>query len=277
MISEQEFLGVLQAEIQENRITLPTLPEVALRVRDALEDENVTGHQIAEIVSSDAALAARLLQVANSPLYRGRVPIEDIQQAVTRLGNIMVRNLVTSLAVKQMFQPTSDALDKQMRAVWEQGVQVSAISRALARQTPHLNVEQAMLAGLIHNIGSLPVLMLADSKPDLASDETTLELMLEHLSPAVGKLIMETWNFPASLAAVPANYQNIHYDGGPEADYVDIVIVARLQTLPPGHPLTKLDWSTIPAFAKVGLEPEIEVVNIEGVAEEVQEVQELFL
>ncbi len=277
MISEQEFLGILQSEVQENRITLPTLPEVALRVRDALESENVTGRQIAEIVSSDGALAARLLQVANSPLYRGRVPIEDIQQAVTRLGNVMVRNLVTSLAVKQMFQPTSDALDKQMRAVWEQGVQVSAISRALARQTPHLNVEQAMLAGLIHNIGSLPVLMLADSKPDLATDEASLELMLEHLSPAVGKLIMDTWNFPATLAAVPANFQNILYDGGPEADYVDIVIVARLQTLPPDHPQAKLDWSTIPAFAKVGLEPEIEVVNIEGVAEEVQEVQELFL
>ena len=277
MISEQEFLDVLQAEIRENRITLPTLPEVALRVRDALESENVTGRQIAEIVSSDAALAARLLQVANSPLYRGRVPLEDIKQAVTRLGNDMVRNLVTSLAVKQMFQPTSDALDKQMRAVWEQGVQVSAISRALARQTPHLNVEQAMLAGLIHNIGSLPVLMLADSKPDLATNEATLELMLEHLSPVVGKLIMETWNFPASLAAVPANYHNIQYDGGPEADYVDIVIVARLQTLPADHPQAKLDWSAIPAFAKVGLEPEIEVVNIEGVAEEVQEVQELFL
>lgn len=277
MISEQEFLEILQTEIQENRITLPTLPEVALRVRDALEDENVTGHQIAEIVSSDAALAARLLQVANSPLYRGRVPIEDIQQAVTRLGNDMVRNLVTSLAVKQMFQPTSDALDRRMRAVWEQGVHVSAISRALARQTPHLNVEQAMLAGLIHNIGCLPVLMLADSKPDLAADEATLDQMVEHLSPVVGELIMETWNFPATLAAVPSSYHNLQYDSGPEADYVDIVIVARLQTLQADHPQAQLDWNGIPAFAKVGLEPEIEVVNIEGVAEEVQEVQELFL
>jgi HD-like signal output (HDOD) protein len=277
MISEQEFLEILKTEIEENRIILPTLPEVALRVRDALENENVTGHQIADIVSSDGALAARLLQVANSPLYRGRVPIEDITQAVTRLGNDMVRNLVTSLAVKQMFQPTSDALDKQMRSVWEQGVQVSAISRALARQVPHLNVEQAMLAGLIHNIGSLPVLMLADSKPDLATDEATLNKMVEHLTPVVGKLIMETWNFPATLAAVPENYQNLQYDGGPEADYVDVVLVARLQTLPADHPQAQLDWGAIPAFAKVGLEPEIEVVNIEGVAEEVQEVQEMFL
>jgi HD-like signal output (HDOD) protein len=189
----------------------------------------------------------------------------------------MVRNLVTSLAVKQMFQPTSDALEKQMRSVWEQGVQVSAISRALARQTPNLNVEQAMLAGLIHNIGSLPVLMLADSKPDLATDEATLNKMVEHLTPVVGKLIMETWNFPATLAAVPENYQNLQYDGGPEADYVDVVLVARLQTLPADHPQAQLDWGAIPAFAKVGLEPEIEVVNIEGVAEEVQEVQEMFL
>jgi HD-like signal output (HDOD) protein len=276
MISEQEFLEKLQTAIHENKITLPTLPEVAIRVRDAMESDDVTSKQIAEIVATDGALAARLLQVANSPLYRGRVPIENIQMAVNRLGNTLVRNLVTSLAMKQMFQATSASLDKHLRAAWEEGVQVAAISRALARQAK-VDPEQAMLAGLVHNIGTLPVLMMADAYPELMRTDEQLEQLVESLNPVIGKQILEEWNFPEALISVPENYQNLQYDGGPVADYVDIVLVARLQSLPTSHPSAQVDWNQVPSFSKVGLEPEIEIVDIEGVAEEVKEVQEMFL
>ena len=126
MISELEFLEELQTAISEKRITLPTLPEVALRVRDAVEQENSTAHEIADMVGTDAALSTRLLQVANSPLYRGRVPIESIQMAVTRLGMKLVRSLVVSLAMKQIFQATSDVLDSRLRAIWEKSVEIAA-------------------------------------------------------------------------------------------------------------------------------------------------------
>ncbi|MCW8891243.1 MAG: HDOD domain-containing protein, partial [Sedimenticola sp.] len=84
MIGKEEFFESLQTAITNNQITLPTLPEVALKVRDAVEQENVTAQQIADMVATDAALSARLLQVANSPLYRGRVSIDTIQMAITR-------------------------------------------------------------------------------------------------------------------------------------------------------------------------------------------------
>ena len=70
MVTEGEFSNQLGAAIAQNIITLPTLPEVALRIRDAVEKDSSTAHRIAEMVATDAALSARLLQVANSPLYR---------------------------------------------------------------------------------------------------------------------------------------------------------------------------------------------------------------
>ena len=149
---------------------------MALRIRDAVEQDSSTAQQIADMVATDAALSARLLQVANSPLYRGRVPIENIQMAVTRLGQKLVRSLVVSLAMRQIFQATSDTLDTRLRAIWEESVQVAAISRALA-QTVGLNREQAMLAGLIHNLGSLPILTMADSFPELMADPKKLDLL----------------------------------------------------------------------------------------------------
>lgn len=277
MVSEQEFKDKLYKAIKDNTITLPTLPEVALRIRDAVEREESTAVKIAEMVATDAALSARLLQVANSPLYRGRVTIDSIQMAVTRLGTKLIRNLVTSLAMKQIFQATSDTMDSQLHAAWEESVQVAAISRALSKQVPNLQPEQAMLAGLVHNIGCLPVLVMSEDFPELIDDGIKLRHMVDNISPFIGETILTEWGFPDSMTKIPKNYQNLKYDSGTEADYVDLVIVAKLQTLPPDHFMAKSDWSQIPSFAKIGLEPEIEVISIDGVAEEIEEVQGMLL
>ena len=277
MTTEADFLEQLQTAIRGNRITLPTLPEVALRVRDAVEQDDATAQKIAEMVATDAALSARLLQVANSPLYRGMVLIESIQMAITRLGYRLVRSLVISLAMKQIFQATTDTLDKRLRSIWEESVQIAAISRALAQSLPHLEREQALLAGLIHNIGSLPILTMAENYPEFIGDEKRLDALLKNLNPIIGKQILETWNFSESLIREPEHYQELDYDGGPMADYVDVVLVARLQALDQNDGSEIVDWTQIPAFRKVGLEPEVESIEIEGVQENMEEIQAVFL
>lgn len=278
MIDENAFLEDLYKAIDEKRLTLPTLPEVALKVRDAVESENSTASKVAEMIATDAALSARLLQVANSPLYRGRNPIDNLQMAVARLGTRLVRSLVVSLIMKQIFQATNDLLDKRFRQIWEQSVQIAAISRVLAQGLPNLDKEQALLAGLIHNIGALPVLTMAEKFPELLENPQELDRVLDAISPRVGQRILQEWGFPDSLTRVPANFLDLHYEGGAQADYVDVVIVARLQTLMgQEHPVNEVDWNTIPAFAKVGLEPEIQIIDIEGVAEDVAEIEHILI
>jgi HD-like signal output (HDOD) protein len=272
MISEPAFLKQLQEAITNNQITLPTLPEVALRVRDAVEQDQATAHEISDMVATDAALSARLLQVANSPLYRGRVTIDSVQMAVTRLGYKLVRSLVVSLAMKQIFQATSDALEKRLRALWEQSVEIAAMCRVLAQSQPHLDKEQAMLAGLIHNIGSLPILTMAESFPDLIEDEDRLDNLVSRLTPIIGTQILKTWGFPNTLVNVAVNFQNIHYDGGAQADYADLVLVSRLEILDNGE----IDRASVLAFQKLGLEPEVEIIEIQGVAEDMETVQQMF-
>jgi HD-like signal output (HDOD) protein len=278
MIDENAFLEDLYDAIEQKRLTLPTLPEVALKVRDAVESDNTSASQVAEMIATDAALSARMLQVANSPLYRGRNPIDNLQLAVARLGTRLVRSLVVSLIMKQIFQATNDLLDKRFRQAWEQSVQIAAISRVLARNLPQLDTEQALLAGLIHNIGTLPVLTLAENHPELLEDEAELDRVIAALSPRIGQRILQEWDFPDSLVRVPAHFLDLHYDGGKQADYVDVVIVARLQNLTDlAQPANEVDWNTIPAFAKVGLEPEIQIIDIEGVAEDVAEIEHILI
>lgn len=276
--SVQDFLVHVQTELSANRLVLPTLPDIALKVRDAVAKGDASAQDLSEMITTDAALSARLIQVANSPLYRGAAEIKNIQMAVTRLGNSTIRTLITSLVMQQMFKPTTPLLEHYFRSIWEQGVNVSAISRALTNFVPHLNGDEAMLAGLIHQIGKLPILTLVEKIPEFKDSPSRLDKLLEKAHPHVGKIIMDTWNFPAELKPVASQYVDFQRDSGEKADYVDVVQVAFLQSIAgTDHPACRVDWSTVPAFAKLGLQADAEILEIEGVSEEIEMAQAMFL
>lgn len=272
-----QFLKQLLDDLANNRLVLPTLPEVALRVRDTVEDENASARQIADIVATDPALAARLFQIANSPLYRGGKPIEDLKTAITRLGLNVVRNVVTSLAMQQIFQPTTDALDRRFRRIWEHSTEVAALSSVLAKQYTRLRPDEAMLAGLVHEIGALPILSRAEEEPALVEDETRLDGLLQNATGPVGEAILKAWGFSEALVKVPNGVRNLQRSSGDKPDYVDVVQVAKLQALFGSQdPLGRVDWSRVPAFAKLGIACDVEEISIDVPSEDVDAVRDLL-
>ena len=179
--------------------------------------------------------------------------------------------------MQQMFQSTSEGLDDLFRQAWASSVQVAAISKVLAQQVSHLDVEQAMLAGLIHNLGVLPIITFSEERHEMVPDGVDLALLVEKHSPELGVRITESWGFCKSLVEAVSQSGDVHRDHQGEADYADVVIVARLQSAANGdHPLAEIDWNDVPAFHKIGMNPEISIIGIEGVAEQVDEVGALF-
>lgn len=261
---EEKFLDKLLDDLENDKLVLPTLPEVALKVRDTLEDENSSLVDVARIITSDAALAARMIQVSNSPLLRAANPIETVEAAVTRMGSNMIRNLVTSMVMEQMFQATSDVTDKRLRKIWEHSTEVAAISHALASQFTKLQPDQAMLAGLVHDIGTLPILSRAEDYPELLDDEETLDRIINTVHTTIGAEILRKWNFPEELILVAEEHEDLTRDSKNGPDYVDVVIVANLQSvIDSKHRHTEVDWSTVPAFAKLGLQADVSVVDMD--------------
>ncbi len=275
--SVQDFLNHVQAELDAKRLILPTLPDVAIKVRDAVSQGDITANELAKLIATDAALSARLIQVANSPLYRGTTEISNIQMAITRLGNTTIRTLVTSLVMQQMFKPSSALLEQQFRKTWEESINVSAISRALCSMAPQLSPDEAMLGGLIHQIGKLPILTLVENIPEFRDSPSRLDKLLEKAHAPIGKIIMSHWDFPEELKAVAYEYVNFQRDSGPNVDYVDVVQVAFLQSIAgTDHPACRVDWATVPAFEKLGLMPDAEILEIEGISEEIEITQSML-
>ena len=277
MEPEEVFVNELIEDLESGQLQLPTLPEVALRVRDVVDDEDANASQIAEIIAQDAALSARLIQVANSPLYRGRQEIDRLSMVVARLGNKLVRNLVTSQVMKQMFQATNDVVDQHLRAVWEHSVQVAAIARALAGSVPGVMPDQAMLAGLIHDIGTLPILYRAEERDELLETPGLLDQLIARLHTRIGGAILKHWKFPDALVAVAAEHENLErtHEGGP--DLVDLVQVANLQShIDTDHPLGQVDWGGVSAFQRLGLEADVHEIELLDVQSDIEEVHRLF-
>ncbi|MBH3338724.1 HDOD domain-containing protein [Pseudomonas mendocina] len=245
--------------IENDELVLPTLPEVALKVREAAEDPNVGIPQISKVIGNDAALTARIIKVVNSPLLRSSKEITDLQMAVSRLGINYTCNLATGLAMEQMFQATSDVVDRKMREVWNKSTEIAGICHVLCRHYTRLMPDQATLAGLVHQIGVLPILTYAEEHNELLADSISLNHVIEQIHPIIGDKILRTWEFPEPIAVVPSQYLDFSRNSA-KVDYVDIVQVATLQSyLGSEHPYTQLDWSKVPAFAKLGLDPQVDM------------------
>lgn len=248
-------------QIKQDNLVLPSLPEVCLRVRDVAEDIESSIAELAAIIIQDAALSARVIKVANSPLVRTPSEVTDLVTAVNRLGINFTANLAMGLAMEQLFQATSDVVDRRMRSIWQQSSEVASICHVLAGHYTKLHPEQAMLAGLVHKIGALPILTYAEDNKALLNDGFALDKLIEKLHPLIGSHILKAWRFPKELLNVPGQYLKFDREI-PKADYADLVTVAVLQTHANSeHPYAKLDWSTIHAFERIGLSPDMDIAE----------------
>lgn len=243
--------------IENDSIVLPTLPEIALDVREITENEDSSLFDLIEVINKDTALSARLLKVSNSPLFRGANEITNLNMAVNRLGMQYTSNLATGLVMEQMFQATSEMIDTRMRATWQRSTEVAGICNVLARQHTHLAAGQATLAGLIYAIGALPVLKYVEDN-DVQISSVMLDNLVDELQPIVGDKILEKWDFPAELRPVPIECVNFMRTGN-RPDYADLVMVAMLQNyIGSDHHYLEMDWTHISAFTRMGIDPTVD-------------------
>jgi HD-like signal output (HDOD) protein len=271
-----KFIADLLDDLKSNQLELPVLPQVAVRVSKIVDDPNARVKDIAQILGADPALSVRILQVANSPLVRGNHKIDNLQTALTRMGNAMVRNVVTTFMVRQLFRTENPSLQKRMTDLWNHCAQVAAISHVLATHFSNLKADEAMLAGVLHDIGKLPILAKARKMAAIKENEKSLDMVLERLHPALGKAILSAWRFDPEMIIAAAEHENVYRDSE-VLDYADIVIVANLHSHlgKPGAKRVQMD--KVPALKKLNLDPESSIAVLEEAHNEIVEIQKLLV
>ncbi|MCO7514653.1 HDOD domain-containing protein [Pseudomonas guariconensis] len=238
----------LLAAIDNDDLVLPTLPEVALSIREAAENSEISVAALSRVIGRDAALSARLIKVVNSPLLRATVEVTDLHTAITRLGINYSCNLAIGLVIEQIFHARSPAVEQKLRDIWANSLEVAGISYELCRRHTQLKPDQATLGGLVHQIGALPVLIYAEEHNELLSDPVCLHYVIEQIHPVLGDKILSAWEFPEQLANLPSQVQDLDRRTD-KIDYIDIVQVARcISQRTRSRPLAAL-----PAYHHLGL------------------------
>lgn len=262
------------------QLKLPSLPEIALKVKTAASNPNVNIKDIARIVEADPAMAARLIQVVNSPVSRGLEPVRSIRDAIVRLGLASTRNLVMAYAVKQLFKTKSPLLQQRMKKLYDHSIEVAATCYALANESRQFMADRLLLAGLVHDIGVIPILTYIDETGLEVTHESELEDIILKLRAVVGSMVIKHWGFSSELLTVVEHCEDWHRDSGANLDVCDMVIISQVYTMLQRKELSQLPKiHEVPAFKKLfpgKQDPEFALHVFEQAKDEIDEIKRLL-
>ncbi|MET0068370.1 MAG: HDOD domain-containing protein [Candidatus Thiodiazotropha sp.] len=225
-----QFVEKLSAELSSGNLKLPAFPDIAMRVKQALESDDVSADKVAKVVGSDPVLSARLLKVANSNFAnRSGAQIKDLRTAIARLGYDLAYSTAVSIAVEQILHSNSVKLCReQMARLWKHSVLVSAIAYVIAKKHSPVNPDEAMLGGLLHDIGKFYIFSRAEQYPELFADPQAMEDLLQNWHTGIGHAILEAWGFSEDLAQAANEHDDLERPHSGPPDITDVVITANL-------------------------------------------------
>lgn len=266
--------------MQADELTLPTIPDVALKIRRAINDDKANNSKIARVVQIDPSITARLIQISNSPLYRGRRKIESCPEALTRLGLNVAREIITAFALKSVFNAKSALIRKRMQELWTHSSYVAAISAVLAHKTPGFDPDRAMLAGLVHDIGIVPILTLADKQPEILENPRDLKETVKQLRTDIGVQIIRHWDFPHDFEDVIIHAENWKRDSGKTPDYTDIVMISQLHSFIGKVDIKKMpQMDQLPAYKKLvagQLDADQSINILDQAKDEIEQIRQML-
>lgn len=270
---------MLQHKIQHDQLTLPTLPEVALKVRQRSAEQDISLPEMADVISQDPAVAARMIKVANSAFMGRSIKVSTLNQAVTRIGLSQIRNIAIAMALEQVFVSKHKLVQQQLDNLWQSSVQVAAVaSAALSYYTSHtsgtgLNKDVLTLMALVHNIGAMPVLTEAERNEKLLGDARFLINLANQLAPQISARILYTWGFAELFVQAALNWR-IPKPEQPGPGYTDFI---RLAVLAQGkYADADLQQRLLNYYVQCGLIPQTDFMQHPDIQQCYQDVRAIF-
>jgi len=186
---------------------LPAMPQILIKLIEHLQADDAGMPELAALIAKDAAMTSKILTVANSSAYHRNPRSVGLEQSLVSLGTDMIKTLVISESVFQTFNSFPHSGSTDLRGFWKGSLTTAVIARDIARQMEYPHVEEAYLAGLLHNVGRLALLATApkeyafnftarDDEDLCAVEQRTLQITHSE----AGAWLIERWNLDSFLA-----------------------------------------------------------------------------
>jgi HD-like signal output (HDOD) protein len=232
------FVELLARELSAGRIDLPGFPDVALRVRKALQDEDVTAEKVTRIVGAEPALVASLLKLANSAAINSSGKrIVELRLAIARIGFNLVRSSAVAFSMAQMAHSASlRSIREPLRALWQRSALVAALSSVVARRLTRVNPDTAALAGILHGLGKMYILVRSVGFQKLFADAAAYQTIVKQWHSEIAKALLENWEIAEDVVAAVHHQEDLEYLHEGPADLTDVLVIANLLADSHGSP-----------------------------------------
>ncbi len=268
----------LEEDLRQDRLNIPSLPEIATRVGRAIEEKSCNANTIARIIQTDPAITAKIVKAANSAFYGAQNPVETCSQAVIRLGMTVTHSLVVNYTMRDLFKTRSKRLNQRMHTLWIHSIKVASICYVLAKRCKTLNPEEAMAIGLLHDIGIAAIINKISDYPEMASDPVAVDAAIDELRGPFGSRILKGWRFPEQYITAAVEAENWMREGGDAPDYCDILILAQLHSyVGTSKALTVPPLDKVPAIHHMTLGPRKSIAILQGANEEIEQTRSLLI
>jgi HD-like signal output (HDOD) protein len=253
------LIEALTLELAGEKIDLPSFPEVAARARKALANEFVEIEDVVRIISAEPALAARLLQLANSAALNtsGR-RIADLRQALSRIGFNMARSATIAFAMSQLRRAEAyKGLEQPLDELWQSSAHIAALSHVVAKRFTSVNSDTALLGGLLGGIGKLYLLTRAARFPGVLADLTVYQRIVAEWHARIAQAIMRNWEIVEEIVVAVVASENHDREHEGATDLTDVLAVGgAMAVLGPSPVADEMLFLGMPAARRMKLDAE---------------------
>lgn len=210
------------------RLKVPSLPEVLQEVNRAIGDPDMGFAEIANIVQKDPPYTARLLLLANSPAYRGAGQVSTLSMAISRIGVKNVRSLLMGVAVDRMIGSVHPQAVGLLRDFYQLASKVAALAFVLAKRLQTVPPERALMAGLLHRLGKVPIVSYAFEVLTPVPDSQRISGASDRMIPPVTSWMLSEWGMDAEICDVADHADDWFRPCGESLGLLEVIIAARL-------------------------------------------------
>jgi HD-like signal output (HDOD) protein len=280
MGTENALYIILVEKIKQDALVLPTLPEIALKVRNAADDPDINLNQMSDIIGQDPALSVGILKVANSAILGRAVKVESVNQAVTRIGLRQIKSIATAMALEQVFVSNNEIVSMYMNISWSKTIDVASVAISLmtfylkVHKHSSLTLDTLTLAALIHNIGVLPILTEAESHPDVFANPTFLQQAIIKLAGNIGGEVTKAWGFSEEFTTLVTSWSDLTVLPS-ETHYLDFIRAGAIyhgifKNAPTREVLLK-------SYVNKGILPDVDFMDSDEFKSMVTDVKAMFI
>ncbi len=230
---------------------LPPMPHVASKAIQLVEDPNVTAPDLTELLSSDTALAARVLKIANSAMFSRQREITTLNQAIMIIGFKALKGIIVAATLRQ----ANKNFGKLEQLVWENSMCSAMFATNISKKLKKRFVDEIFLLGLLHSLGQIVLMFNKETAADYKRVISVIETaskdfvsaedeVLGFSHPLIGALVAKKWNFSAETCQVILHYRDA-VEAKPESDQDQKTTIVQLAELmsheagigsPPNYP-----------------------------------------